>query len=129
MVITSINLTDSSASFSQYAVSPAMPEVSASAAAVAPAAKSASGNGADSATSQQQKAAQSPEKALESVNQQMKAWQTQLQFSIDPDLHRVVMSIVDSENGDVISTIPSEVLLHIARLAVKLQGNSVETQA
>jgi len=93
------------------------------------------GNGARNATSQParaqppQPAAQTLEKALDDINRQMKAWSTQLQFEIDPDIHRVVVSIVDSESGDVMRTIPSDAVLRVARMIVKLQGNAVETSA
>src|SRR3546814_5080797 len=66
------------------------------------------------------------ERALEEINQQLRAWKTQLQFEIDPDVHQVVVSIVDSETGDKIRTIPSEALLRIARMIVQMQGNAVQ---
>lgn len=98
--------------------------------AVQPAGSSANNGATDDSTSQQQKSAAQPaDSALEDINSQMKAWQTQLQFSIDPDLDEVVVSLVDSESGDVIRTIPSDVVLRIAKMIVKMQGNSVETEA
>ncbi|SAI02650.1 flagellar protein [Bordetella ansorpii] len=72
---------------------------------------------------------QTIEKALEDINEQMKAWSTQLQFEVDPDINRVVVSVVDSKSGDVVRTIPSEAVLRIAKMIVKLQGNAVETSA
>ena len=52
-----------------------------------------------------------------------------MQFEIDPDVHQVVVSIIDSETGDKIRTIPSEALLRIARMIVQMQGNAVQTTA
>ena len=79
----------------------------------------------DSSPQQQQ----TIEKALEDINEQMKAWSTQLQFEVDPDINRVVVSVVDAESGDVVRTIPSDAVLRIAKMIVKLQGNAVETSA
>ncbi|VDL07587.1 flagellar protein [Bordetella pertussis] len=70
------------------------------AAAVAPAAAAANGGGAQSATQDQYGAPKLPmDRALEEINAQLKAWSTQLQFEIDPDVHQVVVSIVDAETG------------------------------
>lgn len=98
--------------------------------AVAPAAAAANGGGAQSATQDQYGAPRLPmDKALEEINAQLKAWSTQLQFEIDPDVHQVVVSIVDAETGDVLRTIPSEAVIRIAKMIVKMQGNAVETTA
>jgi flagellar protein FlaG len=59
----------------------------------------------------------------------MKAWSTQLQFEIDPDVHQVVVSVVDAESGDVVRTIPSEAVLKIAKMIVNMQGNGIKTSA
>ena len=69
------------------------------------------------------------EKALDEINDQMKAWSTQLQFEIDPNVHQVVVSVVDANTGDVIRTIPSEALLKIAKMIVNMQGNGIKTTA
>lgn len=69
------------------------------------------------------------DRALQKINEQMQAWSTQVQFDIDPDTHRVVISIKDSKTGDVIKTIPSETVLNIAKMITKLQGGGVETSA
>jgi flagellar protein FlaG len=69
------------------------------------------------------------ERALKKINEQMQAWSTQMQFDIDPDTHRVVISIKDTKSGDVIRTIPSETVLNIAKMITKLQGGGVETSA
>lgn len=69
------------------------------------------------------------EKALDDINNQLRAWSTELQFEIDPDVHAVVVSVLDSESGEVLRTIPSETVLRIAKMIVKMQGNAVETTA
>ncbi|ANN66838.1 flagellar protein FlaG [Bordetella bronchialis] len=69
------------------------------------------------------------DRALQKINEQMQAWSTQMQFDIDPDTQRVVVSIKDTKTGDVIKTIPSETVLNIAKMITKLQGGGVETSA
>ncbi|QVQ28712.1 flagellar protein FlaG [Achromobacter deleyi] len=95
-----------------------------------PAAASTNSGASDSATSDQSNAQKLPlEKALDEINDQMKAWSTQLQFEIDPNVHQVVVSVVDAESGDVIRTIPSETVLKIAKMIVNMQGNGIKTTA
>lgn len=45
----------------------------------------------------------------------------ELQFSVDQDLGRTVVKVVDSESGDLIRQIPEEIFLELAR-KVKEQG-------
>jgi len=97
-----------------------------------PAAAASDSSGAKDSTSYQDQpkpSAPSLEKALEEINSQMQAWSTQLQFKMDPDAQRLVVTIVDSETGDTLRTIPSDAVLRVAKMIVKLQGNAVETAA
>jgi len=97
---------------------------------VTPAAASAGQGDTGSATSQGRQAGQLPvEKALEEINRSMQAWSTSLRFEVDPDVKRVVVSIVDKETGEVLRTIPNEVVLRVAKMLVNLQGQAVATSA
>ncbi|HET8702830.1 MAG TPA: flagellar protein FlaG [Castellaniella sp.] len=69
------------------------------------------------------------EKALESVNNSLKAWSTGIRFDMDEDAQRLVVSIVDSTSGEVLRTIPSEAVLRVAKMIVQLQGSGVDTKA
>jgi flagellar protein FlaG len=69
------------------------------------------------------------EKALESVNNSLKAWSTGIRFDMDEDAQRLVVSIVDSASGEVLRTIPSEAVLRVAKMIVQLQGSGVDTKA
>ncbi|ANN78261.1 flagellar protein FlaG [Bordetella flabilis] len=90
----------------------------------------AHGAGADGSSQQSTPGQELPlERALKKINEQMEAWSTQMQFDIDPDTQRVVISIKDTKSGDVIRTIPSETVLNIAKMITKLQGGGVETSA
>jgi len=95
-----------------------------------PALASADSGASGGATSDQANAQKLPlDKALDEINEQMKAWSTHLQFEIDPNVHQVVVSVVDAESGDVIRTIPSEAVLRIAKMIVNMQGNGIKTMA
>lgn len=112
-----------------------LPQVAATIAAtaqpIAPATDASNGRGTDSSTSQQQHGGSgaSVDKALQSVNEQLQSWDTQMQFTIDPDTHQVVVDIIDPQTGKTISTIPSETVLRIAKMIAKFQGNAVKTEA
>ncbi|CAK7029633.1 MAG: hypothetical protein KER_01208 [Kerstersia gyiorum] len=56
------------------------------------------------------------EEALAKLNQSMQAWATRLNFVADKEAQRIVIRIIDSDSGEVIKTIPSEAVLHAARL-------------
>ncbi|APX74142.1 flagellar protein FlaG [Achromobacter insolitus] len=97
---------------------------------VVPMAAATNSGASDSATSDQSDSQKLPlDKALDEINDQMKAWSTQLKFEIDPNVHQVVVSVVDATSGDVIRTIPSETLLKIAKMIVNMQGNGIKTSA
>ena len=97
---------------------------------VVPTAAATNSGASDNATSDQSDSQKLPlDKALDEINDQMKAWSTQLQFEIDPNVHQVVVSVIDAESGDVIRTIPSETLLKIAKMIVNMQGNGIKTTA
>lgn len=69
------------------------------------------------------------EKTLEQLNLSMQAWATGMRFDVDEDAQRVVVSIIDSQTGEVLRTVPSESVIRIARMIVQLQGTTINTQA
>ncbi|MYN11666.1 hypothetical protein GSY71_00640 [Pusillimonas sp. TS35] len=84
----------------------------------------------DATQAQAQQYPQDPlDKALEAVNNHMQAWSTGMRFDIDPDTDRVVVSIIDSESGDVLRTVPTEAVIRVAKMIAQLQGRSVNTTA
>ncbi|MGE6915627.1 flagellar protein FlaG [Achromobacter kerstersii] len=117
------------ATFAPPAIAPAS-VVADPAVSVTPTVAATNSGASDSATSEQSDSQKLPlDKALDEINDQMKAWSTQLQFEIDPNVHQVVVSVVDAESGDVIRTIPSETVLKIAKMIVNMQGNGIKTTA
>lgn len=98
---------------------------------VAPTTSSSQGSSTDGSTSQQQSGSgsSSVDKALKSINDEMQAWDTQMQFTIDPSTHQIVVDIIDPQTGKTISTIPSETVLRIAKMITQFQGNAVKAAA
>ena len=73
--------------------------------------------------------AQSLESALDDLNKNLEAWSTKLRFEMDPEAQRLVVTVLDSETGDTIRTIPSDAVIRVAKMIVNLQGQVVKTQA
>lgn len=69
------------------------------------------------------------ERMLEQINDSMQAWSTGMRFDIDEEAERVVVSIIDTESGETLRTVPTEAVLRIAKMIVQLQGGGVDTQA
>lgn len=69
------------------------------------------------------------EKALTLVNNSMKAWSTGIRFEMDEEAQRMVVSIIDSETGDVLRTVPSDAVIRVAKMIVQLQGANIDTKA
>lgn len=67
--------------------------------------------------------------ALEQLNQNMQAWATGLRFDVDEDTQKLIVSLVDSESGEVIRAVPSDAALQISKMIANFQGNSINTKA
>ncbi|PLC52248.1 hypothetical protein CR155_19575 [Pollutimonas nitritireducens] len=94
--------------------------------------KSMSSGSASTAANSEQQQGENPttlDMALEQINDTMKAWSTGLKFNVDPELHRVVVSIIDNATGEVLRTVPSEAVIRVAKTIVQLQGMAVNTKA
>ncbi len=90
------------------------------------------GSGSSTSTRQQREQSESNtplDKALEQVNENMKAWDTGMRFDLDTEAERMVVSIIDSATGEVLRTIPNEAVIRVAKMIVQLQGNLVNTKA
>lgn len=53
----------------------------------------------------------------------------QLDFRIDRDLHRVIVTVTDRRDGTVLRQMPSEEALRIARHLARYEPHLIETQA
>ena len=55
------------------------------------------------------------EKAVTDIREFVQAAQRSLDFSIDDSTHRVVVKVINTDNGEVIRQIPSETALKLAQ--------------
>ncbi len=55
------------------------------------------------------------DKAVASINDYVQSIQRDLQFSVDDELERTVIRVVDRDSGELIRQIPEEVFLDLAR--------------
>jgi len=69
------------------------------------------------------------EDAFEEINAAMQAWDTGMRFEIDEDTQQLVVSIIDTKSGDVLRQIPSEEVLHVAKMIAQFQGNLISVKA
>lgn len=73
--------------------------------------------------------AQALTQAVDQLNQHFSERRTDLKFTIDPQLHEVVVSVVDAQDGTVLRQIPSEVVLRIARFLAEQHSGLIEARA
>ena len=69
------------------------------------------------------------ERAVNEVNAALESRSVGLQFEIDKDTDKVVVKVVDRENGEVIRQIPSEEVLRVAKVMGKAPGLLVSLSA
>jgi flagellar protein FlaG len=69
------------------------------------------------------------EQATKTINRFMESVSKNLEFSVDDDLDKVVVKIVDRTTRDVIRQIPTEEALSISKSLDKLQGLLLNEQA
>lgn len=55
------------------------------------------------------------ESAVANVSDYVQTVQRDIQFTVDEDLHRTVVKVIDSESGEVIRQIPDDIFLELAR--------------
>ena len=69
------------------------------------------------------------EKAVDKVREVFQKVEPRLQFEIDPDLHRVIVKIMNGESGEVIRQIPPQEVLDLARNFQASTGLLLKQQA
>lgn len=69
------------------------------------------------------------QESVEKLNNFIRPYVTSLQFSVDKDLGRVVVKIMDSETKEVIKQIPSEDVLALTKALGKVAGLIVKQEA
>lgn len=69
------------------------------------------------------------EAAVSSVREYIKPFNSDLQFSVNDDTDKVIVTVVDSETKEVIRQIPSEEMLAIAKALDSIKGLFIKQQA
>ncbi|MDR0565049.1 MAG: flagellar protein FlaG [Azoarcus sp.] len=69
------------------------------------------------------------ENSVKQLNEFIRPYVTSLQFSVDKDLGKVVVKIMDSETDEVIKQIPSEEVLALTKALSKVSGLFVKQEA
>lgn len=72
---------------------------------------------------------QAVQESVEKLNKFISPYVTSLQFSVDEDLGRVVVKVMDKETEEVIKQIPSEDVLALTKALSKVSGLFVEQEA
>ena len=62
------------------------------------------------------------QEAIESLNEQMRASNRSLNFSMDAQVNRVVITVRNSDSGEVVRQIPDEAILRVAHNLKKVRG-------
>jgi len=58
---------------------------------------------------------------VKKLNDYVQTVQRDLQFSVDEDLERTVIKVIDSASGDLVRQIPEDIFLELAR-SLKQEG-------
>ena len=69
------------------------------------------------------------EQAAARVADVLRGTTSRLQFEIDPDLHKVVIKIINGESGEIIRQIPAQELLNLAKHLDEPKGLLVRERA
>lgn len=65
---------------------------------------------------------QALEQAVARVREEFEHVEPRLKIEIDPDLHRVIVKVMDGQSGEIVRQIPPEELLKIARQLSEAKG-------
>lgn len=67
--------------------------------------------------------------AVKEIQEKVGNSTTQLQFTVDEDTGRTIVSVIDAETRQVVRQIPAEEVMRMARAIDRLQGLLVNQQA
>lgn len=66
--------------------------------------------------------ADSVQQAIDAMSEQLAAHNVTLNYHVDPDLNRVIVEVVDQQDGSVLRQIPGEEVVRLARMMQSGQG-------
>lgn len=67
--------------------------------------------------------------AVKDINKAMESLNQGIEFSLDEDVHRTVVKVIDQKTKEVLRQMPSEETLEIAKALDKLQGLLIKAEA
>jgi flagellar protein FlaG len=67
--------------------------------------------------------------AVKQINEALKALSQGLEFSIDSDVHRTVVKVVDQQTQEVIRQMPTQEALEISKALDRVQGLLIKQKA
>lgn len=67
--------------------------------------------------------------AVEQIERYLERYRNDLQFRIDKDSGRVIVSIVDRESGEVLRQVPGDEALRLARMLARDDGGLLDAFA
>lgn len=67
--------------------------------------------------------------AVKQLNNAMKTMSQGLEFSVDRDVHKIVVKVVDQQTKEVLRQMPSEEALEIAKALDRVQGLLIRQKA
>jgi flagellar protein FlaG len=79
--------------------------------------------------SQPAKLEQAIQESVEKINEFISPYVTSLHFSMDKELGKIVVKVMDSETKEVIKQFPSEDILSLARALGKVAGLFIRQEA
>src|SRR3546814_8727350 len=68
--------------------------------------------------------ADSVRRAIEAMSEQLAGHDVALSYRVDPELHRVIVEVVDRKDGSVLRQIPGEEAVRLARMMNSGQGRA-----
>ncbi|HEY9545529.1 MAG TPA: flagellar protein FlaG [Solimonas sp.] len=70
--------------------------------------------------------ADSVRRAIEAMSEQLAGHDVALSYRVDPELHRVIVEVVDRKDGSVLRQIPGEEAVRLARMMNSGQGGLLQ---
>lgn len=67
--------------------------------------------------------------AVKNMNKTMENLSPNLEFSVDSDIHRTIVKVVDQQTKEVIRQIPSEEIIELAKAMDQAQGLLIKQKA
>ena len=88
----------------------------------APVAREAVTRQANASVAEKDKLPENVKVATDQVRHYIQQFASELDFSIDEDTEKLVVKLMDKSTGEMLRQVPTEEILHVAKMLDKLQG-------